>query len=111
MSAYVVAANPRGMTYLEYLDSKVWRDKRRKVRRRAKYRCEECGRPEETWLYGKWDVHHLRYPAVLGEEPLEWLILLCTNCHAARHPKRVEAKYERMRQEAAERLRQLAVRP
>jgi len=86
VTGYVINGDPATMTYSDYLDSRVWRSKRRAVRRRANYRCEECGTMEALFPYGpKFNVHHLRYPKVLGTEPLTDLVLLCPDCHAKKH--------------------------
>lgn len=67
--------------YKVYLASAEWRDKRKQVWDRAKGTCEECGGRGR-------DVHHQTY-ARIGDERLEDLILLCRECHEAKHPKKV----------------------
>lgn len=32
-------------------------------------------------------VHHIRYADVIGHEPLDWLQLLCLECHGDAHPR------------------------
>lgn len=86
MSRYLTAAALLFPTYTGYLRSETWRAKREAVRKRAKRRCENCGRREQLRL-AAWQVHHLHYPKVWGTEPLEDLILLCPDCHAEKHGK------------------------
>jgi hypothetical protein len=64
------------VTYLRYLRSDLWREKRRLVLERDGYRCQ-------VWLqHVATEVHHKTY-ARLGHEPLEDLISLCRACHEA----------------------------
>ena len=71
-------------SYEAYLASPEWKSKRDAVVRRAKGRCEA---PECT--SGLDEVHHVRYPRVWGNEPIDWLIGLCEFHHrAAHHPDR-----------------------
>jgi hypothetical protein len=64
------------ITYLRYLRSDVWREKRRLVLERDGYHCQ-------LWLqHVATEVHHKTYDH-LGHEPLEDLISLCRACHAA----------------------------
>jgi hypothetical protein len=64
--------------YNEYIKSPAWAAKRRQVLIRDNYRCFDCG--TSTRL----QVHHITYKH-LGNEPLEDLITLCTDCHTQRH--------------------------
>ena len=64
--------------YREYMRSKTWRKKRRKVLRRAEFKCEECG------ATGHLEVHHLTYKR-FGQEPLSDLKALCFDCHQVKH--------------------------
>lgn len=62
--------------YLAYMRSEEWQRLRSKRLAIDEYRCQKCGCP-----YGL-DVHHLRYPEVLGtEDPYTDLITLCRPCH------------------------------
>jgi hypothetical protein len=64
------------VTYLRYLRSDEWREKRRLVLERDGYRCQ-------LWLqHVATEVHHKSY-AHLGHESLEDLISLCRACHKA----------------------------
>jgi hypothetical protein len=69
------------MDYAAYLMSDAWKEKRTKVRRRARGWCERC----------KWrkrvDVHHLTYERV-PNEPLSDLIGVCRPCHRFLHGRR-----------------------
>lgn len=65
--------------YQKYLSSVEWRNKRGDVLARAKGRCEICGiRPPVN-------VHHIRYPKRLGDEPLTDLLAVCRRCHERSH--------------------------
>jgi hypothetical protein len=64
------------ITYLRYLRSDAWREKRRLVLERDGYRCHLWQQHVAT------EVHHTTY-AHLGHEPLEDLLSLCRACHQA----------------------------
>lgn len=62
--------------YLEYLKSPEWQRLRSQRLKIDEYKCQKCGRPFDL------DVHHIRYPAVLGlEDVYRDLITLCRYCH------------------------------
>jgi len=64
--------------YAEYLTTEGWREKRRRVLRRARGICEGCGEaPAEQ-------VHHLTYEHA-GDEFLWELVAICRRCHARYH--------------------------
>lgn len=65
--------------YERYIRSERWRRKARAARRRAGYRCQDCGRVALSL-----DVHHLTY-ARLGFEWWFDLVALCRSCHRSRH--------------------------
>lgn len=72
------------MSYEDYMKSELWKAKRRAVWSRAgDGKCERCRKH-----VGR-DVHHLRYPVILGTEAIEDLILVCEGCHAWLHGKSV----------------------
>jgi 5-methylcytosine-specific restriction endonuclease McrA len=79
-----------------YLQSAVWREKRRQVLIRANSKCERCGS-----IILDPDVHHITYDHV-GDERLDELIVLCFPCHriadAGRdndtEERRIDAYYE-----------------
>lgn len=62
--------------YHAYLQSSVWKEKRRQILKRANGVCEKCGarllNPE---------VHHITYERVGGNEKPEDLMALCFSCH------------------------------
>ena len=64
--------------YDEYLYQPHWREMRKKVLKRAGYRCQECGK--QVRLH----VHHKTY-ARLGQELDRDLTALCTDCHNETH--------------------------
>jgi 5-methylcytosine-specific restriction endonuclease McrA len=58
-----------------------WSQKRAAVWERANGVCERCGRRRGA------HVHHLIYGGLRkGQEPLEWLQLVCLDCHGLYHP-------------------------
>ena len=61
--------------YLEYLTSGAWAKKRNQALDRDKYECSICRSPHNL------EVHHLKYPDVLGTEPISDLMTLCRECH------------------------------
>lgn len=61
--------------YKEYLESKAWSELRNARLKLDDYCCQNCGNPNNL------EVHHLKYPDVLGTEPLSDLITLCHSCH------------------------------
>lgn len=60
--------------YNTYLESSVWKEKRRAVLLRAQGVCEGCRNAMAT------EVHHLTYERV-GREPLFDLVAVCKPCH------------------------------
>lgn len=61
--------------YLSYLESDKWTELRNKRLEMDGYRCSVCKNPNNL------QVHHLKYPAILGTESLSDLMTLCQNCH------------------------------
>lgn len=70
---------PRKIDYNTYMRSPAWKLKRAACIRRARGRCQECGRKEKHL-----HAHHLTYER-LGHEKKDDLIALCSSCHAKRH--------------------------
>jgi hypothetical protein len=62
-------------SYKSYLRSDVWKEKRNSAIERAQGRCQVCNSEN------KLEVHHRKYPSILGQEPLEDLTVLCKSCH------------------------------
>jgi hypothetical protein len=67
--------------YQAYLKSSVWADKRAIALKRSPC-CVLCSSTDYL------QVHHRKYPSVLGEEPQSWLTVLCEKCHMHYHNKR-----------------------
>lgn len=61
--------------YLEYLSSTTWAKLRDQALKRDGYHCSICNSPYNL------EVHHLKYPDVLGTEPISDLMTLCRDCH------------------------------
>lgn len=70
------------MTYAEKLKDPRWQKKRLEVMTRSGFRCDACGRGNETL-----HVHHLIYPR-WEQGPWEmdsaFMECLCATCHGAR---------------------------
>jgi hypothetical protein len=64
--------------YQAYLASPEWAKRRRRIRRRARGRCERC-----HWLRIQ-DVHHLTYERLGHEDPSD-LLGVCRPCHEFLH--------------------------
>ncbi len=80
----------KNMPYEEYLNTPEWKEKREMVLELRGRRCEECGSTKDL------HVHHWVY--CRGEESLEDLVVLCSNCHKKLHEgKELEVKKERER--------------
>ncbi len=63
----------------DYLKSEAWKRKRYVVLKRDNWRCVYCGAKANQ-------VHHKRYAKKnIGNEPIEWLESVCTNCHDSLH--------------------------
>lgn len=65
--------------YQDYLQSDRWKEIRRMVFERFGRVCAKCGSVNHL------EVHHLRYPKILGEENLKDLVVMCQNCHRKCH--------------------------
>lgn len=61
------------------LESPVWFEKRNACKRRANWKCEDCGKSKV-----KLEAHHLTYERFGAELPDD-LRCLCQPCHARRH--------------------------
>ena len=73
--------------YELYLQSPVWQAKRTQRLKIDNFKCASCGRPMDL------QVHHIRYPAVLGTENVySDLITLCKYCHSRIHHPEVTRK-------------------
>jgi hypothetical protein len=72
------------IAYRKYIKSECWRLKRGQVHFRDKGECQARKNGIQCKARTR-EVHHLRYPRVLGTEPLEWLMLCCDKCHNAIH--------------------------
>ncbi len=70
----------RTMPYREYLQTDHWQVLRKRMLKRAGYRCQLCN------VEGRLHVHHRTYEN-RGNESYSDLIVLCPNCHAKHHDK------------------------
>ena len=61
-----------------YLKSEAWKQKRYLVLKRDNWRCVYCGEQAT-------EVHHTKYAINIGNEPIEWLVSICRDCHDIIH--------------------------
>jgi len=71
------------MNYQEYLKSDRWKELRKKAWKRAKGKCEYCGKPAMA-------CHHVTYPKRFEEDHIDNLIVTCKKCHELNHGIRDE---------------------
>lgn len=72
-------ARLRALPYPEYLKTDHWKEMRRRMLKRAHFRCQVCNKGN-TQL----DVHHRTYER-RGKEEYGDLIVLCNDCHRTFH--------------------------
>lgn len=83
--------------------SPEWQAKRLQVIARAGGMCERCGERKGQ------HVHHLVYGGKKrGTEPLEWLQLVCLQCHGDYHPHHTFRTIREQRAVAAKRAKRRA---
>ena len=79
----------RPQAYQRHLKSRRWYHIRNAKLRDQKFTCQGCDvRLPRVGL----DVHHERYPAVLGNEKLDDLRILCHDCHSEKHPSMINTR-------------------
>jgi 5-methylcytosine-specific restriction endonuclease McrA len=71
------------LPYSIYLESEHWKNLRKRMLRRANYRCQVCNTGKIL------NVHHRTYKNI-GEEDYEDLIVLCETCHTLYHNSQKE---------------------
>lgn len=76
-------------SYHEYMQSDLWRHKRKRILARDNYRCQKCGSAINL------RVHHIRYPEYFGDESDDDLITLCDSCHQEVHRTDIIVKEHR----------------
>lgn len=84
-SSYVPAnhSDPRTLKFQArkkaYMNSKTWRDKRKKVLARDGYQCQICHSTSDLV------VHHMKDYLLIPHEPISSLVTLCQECHQRQH--------------------------
>lgn len=73
--------------YEEYISSKEWKEKRKKVASERNFICEMC----KKQVGNKFHVHHMTYKNFMNEED-EDLMLLCKECHEKIHYRENDTK-------------------
>lgn len=68
-------------TYKEYLNSDLWKEKKKTILSSLGKKCNRCGTKK-----GRIDIHHLTYDRVTNEK-LSDVIVLCAECHSKEHNK------------------------
>lgn len=63
----------------EYLQSAIWKKKRREVMIRDNYTCRLCNKRD------LFDIHHISGYDLIPNEGIEHLVLLCRRCHDKQH--------------------------
>lgn len=81
-SRHIQAGKSHWEKYYEYMKSIAWAQKRYEALKRAGHKCQLCGDG-----YAILQVHHNSYKN-MGNEPLEDLVVLCTDCHEMFHRNR-----------------------
>lgn len=62
-----------------YLQSSIWKKKRKEVMIRDNYTCRLCNKKD------LFDIHHISGYDLIPNEGIEHLVLLCRNCHDKQH--------------------------
>jgi hypothetical protein len=70
-----VIVRPLPTSYADYLKSARWAELVAERLALDHYRCRACDRDKDL------QVHHRRYPAVLGTETVDDLTTFCRGCH------------------------------
>ena len=70
--------------YKGYLDSDAWKAKRDERKNRDGHKCVLCHSDERL------EVHHATYehiqnPSLMGTEPIDDLVTICSTCHSKHH--------------------------
>ena len=73
--------------YEEYISSKEWKEKRKKVASERNFICEMC----KKQVGNKFHVHHMTYKNFMNEKD-EDLMLLCKECHEKIHYRENDTK-------------------
>ena len=91
-----------------YLKTERWSFLRKSALDAALHRCQVCN--SSKFL----QVHHRKYPTVLGQEDLSFLTVLCRKCHCLFHGKEIISKSKKTKNKReknkARRLRKKARR-
>ena len=66
------------LKYKEYIVSDFWKKRKQKFFTKYKKECTACLSEENI------NLHHMHY-GNYGNEPDEWLVALCKNCHEEFH--------------------------
>jgi hypothetical protein len=77
--------------YTEYIQSRKWAERKRRLFRKRGYACEMCG------AHGPVEVHHKDYTR-LGHELDEDLLIVCKACHPKADAERAELEARRVSQ-------------
>jgi hypothetical protein len=77
--------------YTEYMQSKKWAGRKRRLFNKRGYACEMCG------AHGPVEVHHKNYDR-LGKELDEDLLIVCKECHPKADKVRAELEARRVAQ-------------
>lgn len=76
------------MSYQDYINSWMWKDKAELVKHLAGHKCEECGSDKRL------QVHHKNYESI-GNESRKDLTVLCEKCHKKAHGIKIKKEGEK----------------
>lgn len=79
--------------YNQYIKSPEWKHLRDLAIEETPY-CVMCSAEDEL------QVHHRKYPVLLGTEPLSWLTVVCRKCHARHHGYKYRKPKKKKKQRA-----------
>jgi len=69
-------------TYLDFLNSNFWKEKRKWILKAHNNMCNKCGSDKSL------QIHHLNYFTV-GNEGGDDVIVLCKSCHEKEHERNI----------------------
>lgn len=78
--------------YTEYMQSRRWQERKRRLFKKRGYTCEMCGASGLPL-----DVHHKNYDR-LGRELDDDLLIVCKDCHPKADKERIEWEARRLSQ-------------
>lgn len=85
---------PKREAYIEFLETRFWKELSLEIRRKANFRCSKCGKqPGRKKIH----AHHTNYPFCWFNTTADILIPLCEDCHNIEHGKKPRKAKKRKR--------------